>query len=81
MLTTILYLNPGWQPGDGGELVIYTEDGQNVLGTISPTFGTLVLFLSGEFPHEVLTSNRSRYSLTGWFRINNTDSVHLDPAS
>jgi SM-20-related protein len=78
-LTTILYLNPDWQPNDGGELVIYAEDSQSVLETVLPTFGTMVLFLSEDFPHEVLSAKRSRYSLTGWFRINNTDSLNLDP--
>lgn len=79
MLTTILYLNPDWQSTDGGELVMYEADSQTVLETVMPTFGTMVLFLSEEFPHEVLPARRSRYSLTGWFRINNTDSVNLDP--
>lgn len=78
-LSSILYLNPSWQPNDGGELVLYAEDGQTILETVLPTFGTMVLFLSEEFPHEVLPSNRSRYSLTGWYRINNTDSLNLDP--
>ena len=79
-LTTILYLNPDWQPADGGELVMYEADSQTILETVMPTFGTLVMFLSEEFPHEVLPANRSRYSLTGWFRINNTDSINLDPS-
>jgi len=78
-LTTILYLNPAWQPLDGGELLLYSNDNESLLETVMPCFGTMVVFLSEEFPHEVLTANRSRYSLTGWFRINNTDSLNLDP--
>jgi SM-20-related protein len=78
-LTTILYLNPTWQPGDGGELVMYAQESQTVLETVLPEFGTMVLFLSEEFPHEVLPAKRSRYSLSGWFRINNSDSVNVDP--
>lgn len=78
-LTTILYLNPDWQSGDGGELVLYHEDGNSVIETVSPTFGTMVIFLSEEFPHEVLPASRSRYSLTGWFRVNSTNSTSLDP--
>lgn len=79
-LTTILYLNPSWQAGDGGELVMYADASQTILETVSPAFGSMVLFLSEEFPHEVLPAKKSRFSLTGWFRINNTDSVNLDPA-
>jgi SM-20-related protein len=77
ILTTILYLNPSWQFGDGGELVIYAQDSHFVREKVNPTFGTMVFFLSEEFPHEVLSAKRSRYSLTGWFRVNNTG----DPGS
>ncbi|MDH5179304.1 MAG: 2OG-Fe(II) oxygenase [Gammaproteobacteria bacterium] len=78
-LTTILYLNPGWQTGDGGELLLYAADNQTLLETVQPTFGSMVIFLSEEFPHEVLPVNTSRYSLTGWFRINTSTGIHLDP--
>jgi hypothetical protein len=30
--------------------------------------GTLVVFLSDRFPHEVLPARRERLSLAGWFR-------------
>jgi len=78
-LSSILYLNPEWRADDGGELVMYAPDSEVVLQAVLPTFGRMVLFLSEEFPHEVLPAKRSRYSLTGWFRINATDSVMLDP--
>jgi SM-20-related protein len=78
-LSSVLYLNPAWQPADGGELVLYAADDSTVLETVLPTFGTMVLFLSEEFPHEVLATRCSRYSLTGWYRINNTTTVNLDP--
>ncbi len=78
-LSSILYLNPTWQQGDGGELVLYSTDDSDVLEAVSPTFGKMVLFLSEEFPHEVLPTRCSRYSLTGWFRINTTTAVNLDP--
>ena len=35
---------------------------------VAPTAGTLVVFLSGDVPHEVLAAGRERLSLTGWFR-------------
>ena len=69
VVTTILYLNPHWQPGDGGELLLYTPDSGTLLKTISPRFGKLVVFLSELFPHEVLPANKDRYSIAGWFRI------------
>lgn len=81
VLTTVFYLNPSWTTEDGGELVIYPEhdpDNQgSILEKVMPTFGTMVIFLSEEFPHEVLPAMRDRYSIAGWFRVNNTDK--LDP--
>lgn len=77
-LTTILYLNPVWNHDDGGELVMYSGS-DDIIEQLLPTFGTMVIFLSEEFPHEVLSANRSRYSLTGWFRINGSSSASLDP--
>jgi len=77
-LSVILYLNPAWQHHDGGELVVYDKH-DNIIEKVTPTFGKMVIFLSEEFPHEVLATHRSRYSLTGWFRINNTSGITLDP--
>ena len=77
LVTVVLYLNPEWQDGDAGELVIYPAshpDGVQVL----PKAGTLVVFLSEDFSHEVLPTNRDRYSITGWFRLNSTTATHLD---
>jgi len=78
-LSTVLYLNGDWQPGDGGELVLYPE-GYHAGIAIAPRAGTLVAFLSEDLPHEVLETRAERYSIAGWFRINGSDSVHLDTA-
>lgn len=45
-----------------------------------PRAGTLVVFLSEDMPHEVLETQRERYSIAGWFRVNGSDSVRLDTA-
>ena len=68
VLSLVTYLNPDWQSTDGGELVLYRhqEDTEGI--KVQPMIGTLVLFLSEEFPHEVLASTRDRYSIAGWFR-------------
>ncbi|MDX8379266.1 MAG: 2OG-Fe(II) oxygenase [Gallionella sp.] len=70
ILSTVLYLNEGWQPCDGGELILYKHRSDTVIATITPTFGKMILFLSESFPHEVLLSRNTRRSLTGWFRVN-----------
>ena len=68
VLSTVLYLNEDWQPGDGGELVLYDADGK-MLETVAPRYGTMIIFLSESFPHEVLISQRTRRSIAGWFRV------------
>ncbi|MDH5302287.1 MAG: 2OG-Fe(II) oxygenase [Gammaproteobacteria bacterium] len=79
-LTTILYLNHDWKKSDGGDLKMYrNENDVEPFAEILPTFGRLVVFLSESFPHEVCTAHRSRRSITGWFRINNSSGRHVDP--
>lgn len=70
VLSTVVYLNPQWQPGDGGELLLYAEDDVQLLESIAPEYGKLVLFLSEKFPHEVAVARRERHSIAGWFRVN-----------
>ncbi|PWB31701.1 2OG-Fe(II) oxygenase [Pseudomonas sp. SDI] len=66
MVSAVIYLNEGWLPEHGGQLRMSLKDG--VEHDVQPTSGCLVVFLSGEVPHEVLPANRERLSLTGWFR-------------
>jgi SM-20-related protein len=69
ILTTVLYLNEDWQPEHGGELVVYDPSGETAILKVQPTFGTMIIFLSESFPHEVLISNTTRRSIAGWFRV------------
>ena len=78
ILSTVLYLNNDWRSEEGGELTIYAED-DSPLTRVSPTLGTLVVFLSEEFPHEVLPAQRDRYSIAGWFRLNQSVAGRIDP--
>ena len=68
-ITTVLYLNEEWQSDQGGELLVYPQQGGQVLHRILPVGGTLVCFLSEDFPHEVLPAHSDRLSIAGWFRI------------
>ena len=69
ILTTVLYLNKDWQVCDGGELVVFDPLGNTAIMTLNPTFGTMIIFLSESFPHEVLISHATRRSIAGWFRV------------
>lgn len=74
-LSIICYLNSGWQPGDGGELLIYLprEDGTEETITVEPLAGRLVCFESTRLEHEVLPAHKPRLSVTGWLK----DEKHL----
>ena len=61
----IIYLNEGWTVGDGGELKIFHQTNIQV---ISPKNKKCVFFKSNELPHEVLPTNVSRMSITGWLK-------------
>jgi SM-20-related protein len=81
ILSLVLYLNSGWQPEDGGELVLYAgEQGKRII-KVAPRFGTLVVFLSEDIPHQVLPVYCERYSVAGWFRVNCSSSHRADPPS
>jgi SM-20-related protein len=68
-LSAVLYLNEDWRKDDGGELRLYLGREPDAPGVdILPEGGSLVLFLSEGFPHEVLPARRERLSLTGWFK-------------
>lgn len=64
-LSFIFYLHEEWAPEDGGELVLFNQQGE-ILKTILPSPGSMICFLSEDFPHEVKTCFKERRSLTGW---------------
>lgn len=64
MISMIIYLNKNWSTNDGGELRIYPEGEESV--DIAPLENRCVIFRSDILFHEVLVSNTSRKSITGW---------------
>lgn len=63
-VTAICYLNPGWEPGHGGQLAARTPSGEVL---VEPVLGRLVLFLAPEVEHRVLPSTGPRYAVTAWY--------------
>ncbi len=63
----ITYLNQNWTEKDGGKLCVYHPDREQL---ITPTSGKCVFFRSSEMEHEVLVSNHTRMSITGWLKTN-----------
>jgi len=66
VLSLVLYLNETWSEADGGALRLYLGAEPQFIDVV-PHGGTLVVFLSDRFPHEVLPARRERLSLAGWF--------------
>ncbi len=79
ILSMVTYLNPDWQLADGGELVLYADDNDTLGTSVLPRLGTLVLFLSEQFPHEVKPARKSRQSVATWFRLNTSRQGQIDP--
>ncbi|WP_144208267.1 2OG-Fe(II) oxygenase [Shewanella donghaensis] len=79
VLSVVVYFNTNWAPNDGGELVLYQNEHDKEGTKVVPLLGTIVTFLSEEFPHEVLAAKRDRYSIAGWFRVNTSVSDRVDP--
>ena len=67
-LSCVLYLNENWQLEDGGELRFYLNGDGAEFEDVLPQGGRLVVFLSGQFAHEVLPAKRERMSIAGWFK-------------
>jgi len=68
-VSLILYLNDNWRIEDGGQLRMYLAKNDTTrFIDITPQAGTMVVFLSSDFLHEVLPAKRERMSITGWFR-------------
>lgn len=63
IISVAIYLNENWKQGDGGELKIFQQD-QEIL--IEPFAKRCVLFKSDKVLHQVMPTNKDRYSLTGW---------------
>jgi SM-20-related protein len=62
----IMYLNPQWETGDGGELCIYQND---IAQFVTPNFRKCVFFKSNQLEHEVMVSQKPRLSITGWLKV------------
>ena len=64
-VTAILYLNPDWRPGDGGELELYPFPMETV--RLAPVHDRLALFNSTEMLHRVLPATAPQALVSIWF--------------
>ena len=62
----VLYLNEDWLETDGGNLVLYLEEGEK---RVYPFGGSAVFFKSDVVEHEVkMSETRARMSIAGWMK-------------
>uniref|UniRef100_A0A7S0WU31 Prolyl 4-hydroxylase alpha subunit domain-containing protein n=1 Tax=Pyramimonas obovata TaxID=1411642 RepID=A0A7S0WU31_9CHLO len=64
-VTAVVYLNEGWEPEDGGQIVMYPFPSAPV--AIEPVMDRMVLFSSPNMLHRVLPSRRPRMCFSVWF--------------
>lgn len=68
-INAILYLNPGWQEGWGGEIGFYDATGENLIKKIPPIHNRLVIFDTNDYSFHGLPDplnfpeNRARQSI------------------
>ena len=77
-LTCVVYLNPTWTEGDGGEIVLWPFLSKST--KIPPLHRRAVLFYSDRVLHRVLPSNKRRVCFTIWIpgtNVNNKRDVVL----
>ncbi|WP_428412133.1 2OG-Fe(II) oxygenase [Legionella sp.] len=72
-ISFVYYLNEDWQDEYGGQLKLYNINDQ-LLENINPQGNRLICFNS-ELPHEVVTTNQTRYSITGWMKTRSVDLI------
>ena len=70
-ISCVYYLNEDWQEDFGGELKLYDKE-QKLIHNVLPQGNRFICFNS-ELPHEVCTTHKPRYSITGWMKTRNYD--------
>lgn len=70
-LTCVVYLNPTWKEGDGGEIVMWPFLSKPT--TIHPLHRRAVLFYSDRVLHRVLPSKKRRVCFTIWTQGTNVN--------
>lgn len=63
LISVVHYLNPDWNDNWGGQIVLYTKEGPIKIQPKSPR---TLIFQSQKVEHEVLPTEKDRFSLTGW---------------
>lgn len=72
ILSSVVFLNESWQTEDMGCLQLLQEDKMTPVEDIPPLQGTVAFFLSEDVWHRVQETRRTRLSIAGWFRADDS---------
>jgi SM-20-related protein len=72
-ISCVYYLNEEWSASYGGTLKLYSPL-DKLIQEINPLGNRFICFNS-ELPHEVTTTQQTRYSITGWMKTRASDTV------
>jgi len=74
ILTCVIYLNPNWKEGDGGEIVLCPFLSPKIV--IPPLHGRAVFFVSDRILHRVMPSKTRRVCFTMWCNGNGANATN-----
>ncbi|MEZ5946576.1 MAG: 2OG-Fe(II) oxygenase [Hyphomonas sp.] len=82
VVSLVVYLNEDWQDGDGGALLVWPEgagEDDAPEARLVPEGGGVVFMLSETIPHAVEATERTRYAVAAWWRVNPSVGGRIDP--
>ena len=84
VMSLVVYLNEDWQDDMGGALVVWPERAGEACAPVArllPLGGGVAFMLSETVPHAVEVTHARRYSIAGWWRVNQSGDRRIDPIS
>lgn len=82
IVSLVVYLNKDWAEDDGGALIVWPEGADEAAepaAHILPERAGVVFMLSETVPHAVEVTNKSRFGIAAWWRVNPSIQGHIDP--
>jgi SM-20-related protein len=82
VVSLVVYLNEDWTGENGGALVVWPEGADETAepsARILPERAGVVFMLSETVPHAVEVTNKVRFGIAAWWRVNPSIQGQIDP--
>lgn len=82
VVSLVVYLNEDWTGENGGALVVWPEGADETAepsARILPERAGVVFMLSETVPHAVEMTNKVRFGIAAWWRVNPSIQGQIDP--